>query len=169
MGGKRGLGVNPASSNITAPCPRMIDVFFRQQLMYNKVAPDNPDCKDPFYVKYIKGLNHPDNPMKPDLKNISCTSHIIVDLYTGAVVDHYFKINKGAPIRAYAECPNIESLVLMFKWHLNIVHMAREYIKCGWLQRSKVQAEIENAKTKITILNKVGVTNILNKAKPDKL
>jgi len=167
--GRHGLGVNPAAANLTSPCPRMIDVYFRQQLMYNKVAPDNPNCKDPFYVKYVKSLNHPDNPLKSDLVNISCTSNIIVDLYTGAIVDSYFRINNGSPIRSYSECPIIESLQLVFKWHLNLVHMSREYIKCGWLQRASVKKEIENAKPKCYILNKVGVTDLLNKAKPEGL
>ena len=166
---KKGLGISLVSSSLTSPCPRMIDIYFRQQLKYNKVAPDNPNCKDPFCVKYTKSLNHPDNPIKSDLANILCTSHIIVNLYTGAIIDHYFMINKGNPIRAYRECPNIESLQLVFKWHSNLVHMSREYIKCGWLQRKAVQKEIENAKPNCYILSKVGVTDLLNKAKPDGL
>lgn len=167
--GRHGLGISPAASNLTSPCPRMIDAYFRQQLMYNRVAPDNPNCKDNFYVKYTKTLNHSDNPIKPDLANISCTSHIIVDLYTGAIIDSYFKINKGSPIRSYTDCPNIASLQLVFKWHLNLVHMTREYIKCGWLQRDSVKKEIEKSKARCYIINKVGTTNLLNKAKPDEL
>lgn len=166
---KKGLGINPESSSLTSPCPRMINVYFRNQLKYSKTSPDNPNCKNPFYVKYIKTLSYADNPVRPDLLNFSCTSNIVIDLYTGSVVDNYFKINNGKPIRSYKDCPNIESLVLVFKWHLNLVHMSREYIKCGWLQRKSVQKEIENAKQSCYILNKVGTTDLLNKAKPEGL
>jgi hypothetical protein len=45
--------------------------------------------------------------------------------------------------------------------------MTREYLKGGWLYRSKRQKELEVTKDKYVILNKKGFTNILENAKPD--
>lgn len=70
-----------------------------------------------------------------------------------------FKLN-------YLEEEVYNSLAWVFKWHLNLVHMAREYIAGGWLnrpRRKKAQAAIQE---KLVILNQVGYTDILNKAKP---
>ena len=166
MSGKRGLGIKSASSILISPCPSMIDSFFKDQLKYNKVQVEDKSNTNPYLVRYVKGLNHGDNPLFPDLANISCVSNIIIDLYNGRVVDHYFKINRGSAIRAYKECSTLGHLTWMFQYHLNLVHMTREYIKGGWMQRVKVQKEIEDVKSKYIILNKKGFTNILEKAKP---
>ena len=170
MGNNRhGLGIELASSNLITPCPSMIDSYFKDQLKYNKVEVEDhrKGYKNAFKVRYCKALNHPDNPILPELWGISCVSNIIIDLYSGSVIDHYFKINKGSAIRTFSECPNIEAVEYVFKWHLNLVHITREYLKGGWLKRSKVKKEIEDMQSKYIILNEKGITNILGLTKPE--
>ena len=170
MGNNRcGLGIGAAGSNLITPWPSMIDSYFKDQLKYNKVEVEG--CRDgyknAFKVRYCKALNHPDSPAIPELWGISCVSNIVIDLYSGSVIDHYFKINKGSAIRAFSECPNIEAMEYVFKWHLNLVHITREYLKGGWLKRSKVKKEIEDMQSKYIILNEKGITNILGLTKPE--
>ncbi len=165
--GKHGLGIVSSSRVLITPCPSMVEYFFKDQLKYSKADIEHKHNTNQFLVRFTKALNHPDQPVFPDLNHISCVSNIVIDLYSGAVIDHYFKINRGSAIRTFSECPDIESMLYIFKWHLNIVHMAREYLKGGWMQRGKIQKEIESMKDKYVILNKKGFTNILEKAKPD--
>lgn len=160
---KRGMGINTGKSNITAPCPKMIDSYFQNILKYNRYSlSDNP-----FYALYTKDLNHQDNPILPELAGITCNSQIIVDLYTGAIVDDYLKVNKKK-INTFAECEN-ESLKTILRWHLNIVKVTCEYIKYGWLERYTIKKELEEAKNKGKILNKTDTRNLLIKTMPIEL
>ena len=160
---KRGMGIDTGKRNITAPCPKMIDVYFQNILKYNRYSRSD----NPFYALYTKVLNHPDNPIIPELTGITCNSQIIVDLYTGAVVDDYLKVKKKK-ITTFAECEN-ESLKTMLRWHLNIVKVTCEYIKYGWLERYGIKKELEEAKNKGKILNKTDTRNLRIKIMPEEL
>lgn len=173
MANRHGLGNDACRpATLITPCPAAIDQFFEEQLHYMKLTPKQNSKANPFVVTYAKALNHADNPVFCELKNSVCMSYVVVDLFYGAVVDAYFEYRPQfgldiGPVRSYAELPENNALIWVFKWHLNIVHMTREYLKGGWLYRSKRQRQLEATKDKYVILNKKGFTNILENAKPD--
>ena len=164
---RNGLGIEKSSGSLISPCPSMINSFFVRQLKYNKVDIENKKNNNQYLVRYVKTLNQADNPLFPELTNITCVSNIIVDMYDGSIVDHYFKVNKGPAIRNYQECPSLEPLQSVFKWHINIVHASREYIKGGWMSRNKVKEEIEDSKKLYKYLSKTNFTNILKYTKDE--
>ena len=172
MSNRNGLGndaFRPAS--LITPCPAAIDQYFKDQLHYNKLIKKAND-KEPFTVVYSRGLNYPDRPIFEDLAGQHYLSYIVVDLYNGAVVDTYFELrNTHKIVRTYQELADEigenKSIEWVFKWHLNIVHMTREYLKGGWLYRAKRQENLAATKDKYVILNKKGFANILENAKPD--
>lgn len=173
--GRHGLGnnVNKPAYLIT-PCPAVVDQFFEDQLHYMKLTPKANKKADPFIVTYAKVLSHPDNPEFIELKGDVCISYIYVDIFNGNIIDQGFEWKnryhrKFGPIRSFEECPENKALLLVFKWHLNIVHMSREYLKGGWLYRAKRQRQLEATKDKYVILNKKGFTNILDNARPEEL
>lgn len=171
MNSKKGLGLSPSINNLITPCPSMIDSFFNLFLKYNKITTENKENKNPYIFRYIKTLNNPDNPVFADLALQVCTSNIIIDSYTGTIVDHYLKIKGGVIIKSYAQCRehNSKSLDWMLNWHVNLVHLTREYLKGGWMLRAKVKREIEYTKCRYTILNNNGFENLSEVAKPEPL
>lgn len=168
---KKGLGSDTCRpAYLITPCPAAIDQYFTEQMFYCKLTPKAND-KNPFVATYMKVLSHADNPMFECLKGDQYISYIIVDLYSGAILDHYFEVRDHNRWKysfvSFENCPEKDEIIWLFKWHLNIVHMTREYLKGGWLYRSKRQKELEITKDKYVILNKKGFTNILENAKPD--
>lgn len=172
MSNNHGLGCDtfrPAS--LITPCPAVIDHYFRKQLHYNRLIKKTND-DEPFVAVYSRGLNYPDRPIFEDLAGQHYLSYIVVDLYSGAILDTYFELrNKHKIVRTYQELAEEigenKSIEWIFKWHLNIVHMTKEYLKGGWLYRPKRQENLSATKDKYVILNKKGFTNILNNARPD--
>lgn len=188
---KNGLGISMMPAINIAPSPAVTRQYFRDQLHYQGAA-EFDDESIHRYIKYVKMLNHPDKPIFDTLKDIKCSSYIIVDLWTGSIKEAWFelgyndynktlfmpgiekfkhvKINSFAQLAAFEDselgCPPI---VWMFKWHLNIVHMTREYLAGGWLERPGRVKAIEVAKQARLFLNKFGTKNIINNAKPDPL
>lgn len=158
---KRGMGIATGKSNLTAPCPKVIDAYFQGQLRYVK---ESKHFDNSFYALYTKNLNNQDNPVLPELAGVTCNSQIIVDLYTGAIVDDYLKVNKKK-ISTFAECEN-DSIKTIFKWHANIIQITCEYIKYGWLEKYSIKKELETAKSKGKILNKTDTRNLLIKTMP---
>ena len=165
--GRKGLGISQSSKSLLSPCPKMIEAYFTDQLRYNKSSIEDKSNKNQFLVRYQKALSMPHKPEFPELKNVTCLSNIVVDLYTGGIVDAWFKVNRGPAIRGYSECPQIASILWVFQWHVNLVHMSREYIKGGWLERKRLQQELQDMKAKRVIMNKLGTTNFIEKARPE--
>lgn len=178
MSSRKGLWSNAwQPAYLITPCPAVIDQYFTEQMHYCKLTPKANS--NAFIAMYSKTLSHKDNPMFDDLAGEQYISYIIVDLFNGALIDCYFEIRDNKkrfnrvwqPIRSYNELTaaigSNQSIEWLFKWHLNIVHMTREYLKGGWLYRSKRQKELEVTKDKYVILNKKGFTNILENAKPN--
>lgn len=177
MGSRHGLGRSNAASSIT-PCPAVIDQFFKEQLHYCKQTKKSND-KEPFIVTYSKGLSYPDSPVFESLAGQQYLSYIKIDLYNGIILDDWFEIRNNIkrfdrvwePIRTYAELLDAvgenKDIEWLFKWHLNIVHMTREYFKGGWLFRRKRRENLEATKDKYIVLNRKGFTNVLENAKPD--
>ena len=161
---KRGMGIDTGKSTLTTPCPKVIDAYFQSQLRYIK---EPKYFNNSFYALYTKNLNNQDNPVLPELAGVTCNSQIIVDLYTGAIVEDYLKVNKKK-ISTFAECEN-ESIKTIFKWHANIIQITCEYIKYGWLERYMIKKELEKAKSKGKILNKTDTKNLLIKTIPAEL
>lgn len=185
---RRGLGlaINPAEN--VAPAPAVIENYFVAQLGY--FQQDRGEITDiPRYTTYVRNLSHPDNPLFAELKGISCISRIIVDMWNGGIADAWFelrdskntankalksKINinyKDVKINSYEQLNEFvdqyDSIIWLFKWHLNIIHMSREYLKGGWLERKARIKAIEKAKEARKYLNKFGTQNIINNARPE--
>jgi len=162
------------SSKLLSPCPRMIDDFFENQLRY---SPGKSSAEKPFLAKYVKQLNPKDNPLKPELAGLSCFSVIVVDLTNGRVVDHYFytkSSKKGVEARTYEELqhdPNIAPRFVepVFKWHANLVTVAREYLNGGWLHRFGVLKEITAMESHYRYIKEFGYRDLLNSSKPEEL
>lgn len=191
MGSHRnGLGLAISPSENVAPAPAVIENYFVAQLGY--FQQNRGEITDiPRYTTYVRNLNHPDNPMFPELKGVSCISRIVVDMWNGGIKDAWFELKTSKPNLDGAYIPGIEAfkgvkinsfdqlacfedpelgyfpIVWLFKWHLNIVHMSREYLKGGWLERKARIKAIEKAKEARKYLNRFGLTNIINNAKPD--
>jgi hypothetical protein len=170
MSSKKGLGSNACQpAYLITPCPAVVDQYFTEQMHYCKLAAKAGS--DTFVVTYSKTLSHKDHPMFECLAGDQYISYITVDIYNGVVLSHYFEVRDKNMWKygftTYNECPEKPEVEWLFKWHLNIVHMTREYLKGGWLYRSKRQKELEVTKDKYVILNKKGFTNILENAKPD--
>ena len=172
---RHGLGNDshrPAA--LITPCPAVIDQFFEKQLHYGKLTKKAND-KEPYTVIYQKGLSHPDNPRFESLANNCYLSRIVIDAYNGNIIDSYFEVRAAVGgsvvFRTFQELADIfgedKAVEWLFKWHLNIVHMTREYLKGGWLYRRQRQANLAATRDKYVILNKKGFTNILENAKPD--
>jgi len=184
---RRGLGLDANPAKSIAPSPAIIEHYFVDQLHYFQQDRDN--VKNFLrYVTYVKHLNQPDAPLFGELQGISCISRIVVDRLNGGIVDHWFelrdsknagnhqlkfKINmkyKDVKINSFDQLTEFEnyypSIIWLFKWHLNIVHMSREYLRGGWLERPARIDAIEEAKQARKYLNKYGLTDIINKAKP---
>jgi len=178
---RHGLGSDASRpAALITPCPAAVDQFFVEQLRYDKLAKSkNKLEKNPFIVTYSKGLSYPDNPIFESLVGQLYISYIEVDLYSGNIVGGWFEIRNN-PKRMYRVWPSIRTyaelydavgkdkdIEYLFEWHLNIVHMSREYLKGGWLYRRQRQNNLEATKNKYVILNKKGFTNILENAKPE--
>jgi len=145
-----------------------------------------------FCMTFCKIINQADHPVFECLRGAHCYSYIKVDMWSGRIVDSWFQF-KEIPttiptffphsfngIRSYIDLEVAaknskqypisdevyNSLVWLFKWHLNLVHMSREYIAGGWLNRPRRKKALAEIQDKFVILNKVGYTDILNKAKP---
>ena len=185
-----GLGNNPAKS--VAPAPAVIEQYFVNQMHYfqqNRGEIHNLSR----YTTYVKNLNQPDVPMFTQLKGVNCISRIVVDMWNGCIKDAWFELRtskanlngaympgiekfKDVKINSFDQLADFEDpelgyppIVWLFKWHLNIVHMSREYLKGGWLERPARIKAIEVAKQARKFLNKFGTKNIINNAKPDPL
>ena len=180
MGGKKGLGINSdRPALLVTPSPAAIHHYFTQELKYsyNRDYKRNSGAtKDKInrIFWYSKILNNPDNPVFPVLKGTVCISFIAVDMWTGSIKNHYFEVrnsqlivNNGVPINTYQQLFGVKSLEWVFKWHLNLVRVTREYLKGGWLERKSRAREIREAKAARTFLNKFGTTDLTNKAKPE--
>lgn len=187
---RRGLGMatNPAKN--VAPAPAIIENYFVEQLHY--FQQNRGEIHDiPRYTTYVKNLNQPDVPLFAELKGINCISRIVVDMWHGGIMDAWFELRdsknggnnalkfkismkyRDVKINSYNQLDEFvgqyDSLIWLFKWHLNIVHMSREYLKGGWLERKGRIKAIEKAKEARKYLNKFGTTNIINNAKPEPL
>jgi len=171
-----------------APAPAIIENYFVSQLRY--FQQNRGEIHDiPRYTTYVKNLNQPDVPLFAELAGINCISRIVVDMWVGSIVDAWFELRdsknatndslrfninvnyKDVKINSFEQLAEFEnthfSIIWLFKWHTNIVHMSREYLKGGWLER-KVRIEaIKKAKEARKYLNRFGTIDIINNAKPE--
>ena len=193
---RHGLGNTAMPIGWVTPSPAIIQEYFKNQMHYfldtpaGKVAGEHKlfnEEKIVRYAHYKNILNKNDVPLFDCLKDITCISHIVVDLWSGHIHDAWFDVRyhgldhcsgiealKGVKINSFNQLADFEdpeigcpSLIWVFKWHLNIVHMTREYLKGGWLERPKRIKELAKAKEARKFLNKFGPINIIGNAKPE--
>ena len=193
---RHGLGNTSSPVGMVTPSPAVIQEYFKSQIHYFLDTPAGKKPGEPVlfneericrYAHYKNILNKCDAPLFECLKDITCISHIIVDLWYGYVQDAWFELRyhgkgscpgiekfKGVKINSFAQLAAFDDpelgcppLVWVFKWHLNIVHMTREYLKGGWLERPKRVKELAKAKESRKFLNKFGPINIIKNAKPE--
>lgn len=165
----KGLGSDVGKpTSLLTPSPAVVDQYFIDQLRYSKLTPKKED--NPFIARYSKVLSPGDKPVFDELADEQYISNIVIDLYTGRVMDHYLearrKDSSKMRMKSYQECPPDPNIGWLFKWHLNLVRMTREYLKGGWLCRDSRQKELETAKGARIFLNAKGLKNILESAKP---
>ena len=185
---RKGLGLDDNPAKSVAPSPAIIEHYFVGQLHY--FQQNRGEIHDiPRYTTYVKNLNQPDAPLFAELKGINCISRIVVDMWSGGITEAWFELKdsknagnnalkfkictkyKDAKINSFDQLTEFEnyypSIIWLFKWHLNIVHMSREYLKGGWLERPARISAIEKAKEARKYLNRFGLKDIINNAKPE--
>lgn len=132
-----------------APCPQVIKYYFKNKLRYQIIPTKTEASKaDADLVTYTKVLNHPDNPIFPELAGIVVQSTVVINLTDGSIVDHYVKVNSGSPIRSYDEEPGLKQLKCIIKWHMNIISMSKEYLNGGWLNAENVKESLSRRAVK---------------------
>ena len=140
------------SHNNPAPSGVMIKAFFVGILGYNESKPSFVDNR--LLVRFTRSLSSRDAPLVPELSGLSCISNIVVDLLTGKIIDHYFKVNNGTPIRNNEDSYFIYGSPIdqVLRYHFNLVHMSREYIAGGWLYRTKINQQLETNRKKFVFI-----------------
>lgn len=157
------------STNL-APSAYMIEKFFTDQLGYCEGIGHFEN--NILSVKFTRTLSQKDLPVKPDVSGITCVSVIEVNMLSGRIMDHYFRINKGTPVRIYQESYFVKgsTLDLLLKYHFNLVHMSREYIAGGWLYRKKIDEQLQHNRERFQFITSENAAHgLLDRAKPEEL
>ena len=167
--------------------------FFTDLLGYNEQKKPLHDAK-PFVAVFVKGLHYADHPEFKCLVGTAVNSYVKIDYFTGRILDSYIKVKglvtKGnhhtsfSEIRAFADLdafvknPSCEqcqitdeqyrALDWCLKWHINLIHITREYLKGGWLERESRKKVLKEVYNKRVYLNSYGLTDLANKTKPEK-
>lgn len=190
---KHGLGIAGSPALSICPCPSVIQQLFTDLLGYSEQKKSPNDIK-PFETIFVKGLHYADHPEFKCLAGTAVNSYVKIDYFTGRILDSYVKV-KGlvtkenhhisfSDIRAFADLDasiknsNSEQFQITdeqytalnwcLKWHINLVHITREYLKGGWLERESRKKVLKEVYNKRVYLNSYGLVDLANKTKPEK-